>query len=82
MNEDTKVEVKVKKSELPETSVDKVIVITEPVEEPEYVHVPGTVHINAYYGAVEEAKLKVLQAQSELDAAERALEDKKQGGRV
>lgn len=30
-------------------------------------------HINAFYGAVEEAKLKVTQAKGELDAAEAAL---------
>jgi hypothetical protein len=57
-------------------------VVRETDPETEYVHTPGTVHINAYYGAVAEAKLKVQQAQSELDAAERALEDKKQSSRA
>lgn len=30
-------------------------------------------HINAYYGAVDEARLKVVQANGELQAAEEAL---------
>lgn len=33
-------------------------------------------HINAYYGAVEEAKAKVYAAQSELELAQRNLADK------
>lgn len=42
----------------------------------EYVHTPGTTHLNAYQGAVEEAKLNLVKAQSELAAAETALESK------
>jgi hypothetical protein len=57
-----------------ETPEPKVV----PQKSPEYVHVPGTVHINAYYGAVEEAKAKLGAAQAELDEAKRALEEKKQ----
>lgn len=35
-------------------------------------------HINAFFGAVDEAEAKVVAAQSELDAAEARLETKKQ----
>lgn len=42
-----------------------------------YVHEPGTVHLNAYEGAVHEAEAKLATAKSELEEAKRALEDKK-----
>lgn len=43
----------------------------------EYVHTPGTTHLNAYEGAVAEAQAEVNQANSKLDAAKRELEAKK-----
>lgn len=48
-------------------------------EEPKrvYVHVPGTVHLNAYEVAVDEAAAKVEAAKGEYEAAVKALEDKK-----
>lgn len=42
----------------------------------EYVHVPGTVHLNAYESAVQEAEQKVAQAKAELEGAKQALEEK------
>lgn len=61
--------------ELPDVDVDTED--EQPEEEPEYVHVPGTVHLNAFVGAVELAKNKLAAAQAEFDEAERALENKK-----
>lgn len=46
-------------------------------EEVPYVHIPGTVHLNAFVAAVDEAKTKVRLAEGELAEAERALENKK-----
>lgn len=42
-----------------------------------YVHEPGTVHLNAYEAAVQEAQTKVEAAEAELEGAKHALEVKK-----
>lgn len=45
--------------------------------EQEYVHIPGTTHLNAFIADVEEAKKKVTAATAELRAAEERLLNKK-----
>lgn len=45
--------------------------------EEEYVHIPGTVHLNAFIADVEEAKKKVATAATKLRAAEERLLNKK-----
>lgn len=42
-----------------------------------YVHEPGTVHLSAYESNVQEAEERLRQAEDDVDAAKRALEDKK-----
>lgn len=42
-----------------------------------YVHEPGTVHLSAFEANVEDAKQRLQQAQGDVEAAERALEEKK-----
>lgn len=46
-----------------------------------YVHEPGTVHLSAYEATVAEAEQKVAVAKDELEAAKRALDEKKAASR-
>lgn len=56
------------KKEVPVSKLDKAI--------SEYVHTPGTTHVNAYISDLEEAKVRAAQAQGEVGAAEVALKAK------
>lgn len=47
------------------------------LDEKPYVHEPGTVHLNAFLGAVNEAEQKVSVAQVELTTAKDRLHQKK-----
>jgi hypothetical protein len=55
----------------------------EAAAEEAYVHVPGTVHLNAFLADVKNCEKKVAAAVKELDAAkERLLQKKRESGMI
>lgn len=62
----------------PQDKVEEAIKDPTPSEKAlqDYVHVPGTTHVNAYITAVDEAKTELAVAQGKLNTAETALKAK------